>query len=165
MCSSKHTPAEVRPASPSWHANHDASRHCSRAAHCSTEPRLLCPVLHLQPTTVCQSATGAADDALPVTSKIYCDTRVCFCTFNPLAAGPDQPGRPALRSICSPFSHSAAVSTSRVSPSAVQSSAVCLAKACRQQLDRVPACGPFASLLISRAEFCHLDLKYTSQVL
>lgn len=88
VCSSEHTPAEVRPAPPSWHANHDAPRHCSGAAHRSTQPRLLCPVLHLQPTTVRQSAAGAADDALPVTSRIYCDSRVCFCTSHPLAAGP-----------------------------------------------------------------------------
>lgn len=86
VCSSEHTPAEVRPAPPSWHANHDAPRHCSGAAHRSTQPRLLCPVLHLQPTTVRQSAAGAADDALPVTSRIYCDSRVCFCTSHPLAA-------------------------------------------------------------------------------
>lgn len=118
MCSSQHAPAEVRPASPSWHANHDASRHRSGAAHCSTEPRLLHPVLHLQPTTVRQSAAGAADDALPVTSRIYCDTAVCFCTFDPLAAPPGWSG-PALRSIRGPFSPSAAVGTSRVSPSVV----------------------------------------------
>lgn len=71
ISSSQHAPAEVRPAPPAGHAHHDAPSHGSGTTYCSTKPRLLCPVLHLQPTAVHQSATGPADDSLPVTGKIY----------------------------------------------------------------------------------------------
>lgn len=69
--STKHAPAEVRPAPPTRHAHHDAPSHGSGTTYCSTEPCLLCPVLYLQPAAVHQSAAGPADDALPVTGKIY----------------------------------------------------------------------------------------------
>lgn len=116
VSSSQHAPAEVRPASPCRHANHDASSNCSRTPDCSTEPGLPCPVLHLQPAAVRQSAAGPADDALPVTSRISCATPVCFCTFG------DMEDMEAMQSLgCHQRWQS-------LSPSAVQSSAICLAR-------------------------------------
>lgn len=68
-CSSQHAPAEVRPAPSPGHAHHDAPSDGGRTTYCSTEPRLLCPVLHLQPAAVHQPAAGPADDTLPVTGE------------------------------------------------------------------------------------------------
>lgn len=70
-CSSQHAPAEVRPAPSSGHAHHDAPCHCGWAPHCSAEPCLLCPVLHLQPAAVHQPAAGPADDTLPVAGELH----------------------------------------------------------------------------------------------
>lgn len=70
-CSSQHAPAEVRPAPPSGHAHHDAPCHRGWAPHCSAEPCLLCPVLHLQPAAVHQPAAGPADDTLPVAGELH----------------------------------------------------------------------------------------------
>lgn len=71
ISSSQHATAEVRPASPTRHTHHDAPSDGSGTTYCSTEPCILCPVLHLQPAAVHQSATGPADDTLPVTGKIW----------------------------------------------------------------------------------------------
>lgn len=70
-CSSQHAPAEVRPAPSSGHTHHDAPCHRGWAPHCSAEPRLLCPVLHLQPAAVHQPAAGPADDTLPVAGELH----------------------------------------------------------------------------------------------
>lgn len=84
-----------------------------------------------------------------------------FAHLKPLAA---RPAGPTLGwKACAAHAVAQLPSLQCLSPSAVQSSAVCLAKGCRQQLDRAPACGLFASLLISRAEFCLLYLKFRSQ--
>jgi len=67
--STQHAPAEVGAAPPSGRAQHDAPGHGRGAAHRGPEPRLLRPVLHLQPAAVHQPAAGAADATLPVTGK------------------------------------------------------------------------------------------------